>query len=59
MGIYPDVKVFPFEHKNSFENLEAALEHFKPQYAAFSPEQEEILRAYIQEALEEENGALV
>jgi SAM-dependent methyltransferase len=59
MGIYPDVKVFPFEHKNRFENLEEALEHFKPQYAAFSPEKEEILRSYLKEVLEEENGALV
>jgi len=59
MEIYPDVKVFPFEHNNRFENLEAALEHFKPQYAAFSPEQEEILRDYLREVLEEENGALV
>ena len=59
MGIYPDVKVFPFEHKNHFENLKEALEHFKPQYAAFSPEQEEILSSYLQEVLEEENGALV
>ncbi|WP_052721712.1 hypothetical protein [Methanosarcina siciliae] len=59
MEIYPDVKVFPFEHKNRFENLEVALEHFKPQCAAFSPEQEEIPRSYFQELLEDENGALV
>ncbi|AKB17253.1 class I SAM-dependent methyltransferase [Methanosarcina sp. WWM596] len=59
MGVYPDVKVFPFEHKNRFENIEEALEHFKPQYAAFSPEQEEILRSYLQKMLEEDNGALV
>ncbi|KKG10775.1 SAM-dependent methlyltransferase [Methanosarcina sp. 2.H.T.1A.6] len=59
MGIYPDVEVFPFEHKNRFENLKEALEHFKPQYAAFSSEQEEILRSYLQEVLEEENGALI
>jgi len=59
MGIYPDMKVFPFEHTNRFENLEEAVEHFKPQYSAFSSEQEEILRFYLQEVLEEENGALV
>lgn len=59
MGIYPNMKVFPFEHTNCFENLEEAVEHFKPQYSAFSPEQEEILRFYLQEVLEEEKGALV
>ncbi|WP_269848431.1 class I SAM-dependent methyltransferase [Methanosarcina horonobensis] len=59
MGIYPHINVFPFEHKNRFENLEEAIEHFKPQYAAFSPEQEEILKSYLQEVLEEENGALM
>lgn len=59
MGIYPNVKVFPFEHKNRFENIEEALEHFKPQYAVSSPEQEEILRSYLQEVLVEENRALV
>ncbi len=58
MGIYPNVKVFPFEHKNRFENIEEALEHFKPQYAVSSPEQEEILRSYLQEVLVEENRAL-
>ena len=59
MGIYPNMKVFPFEHTNSFKNLEEAVEHFKPQYSAFSQEQEEILRSYLQEVLEEENGTLV
>lgn len=59
MGIYSDVKVFTFEHKNRFENLEEALEYFKPQYAAFSPDKEEILRSYLKEVLEEENGAFV
>lgn len=59
MGIYPDMKVFPFEHNNRFENLEEAIEHFKLQYAVSSPEQEEILRSYLQEVLEEENGAFV
>ncbi|AKB70312.1 class I SAM-dependent methyltransferase [Methanosarcina mazei] len=59
MGIYPNMKVFSFEHNNRFENIEEALEHFKPQYAVSSPEQEEILRSYLLDVLEEENGALV
>ncbi|WP_235284374.1 class I SAM-dependent methyltransferase [Methanosarcina mazei] len=59
MGIYPNMKVFSFEHNNRFENIEEALEHFKPQYALSSPEQEEILRSYLLDVLEEENGALV
>jgi len=59
MGIYPDVQVFPFEHKNRFSNLEEVLEHFEPQYAVSSPEQEEILGCYLQEILEDENGVLV
>lgn len=59
MGIYPNMEVFPFEHVQSFASLEEAVEHFKPHYAVISEEQEEILRTYLNELLEEDNGNFV
>ena len=59
MGIYPEMEVFPFEHVQNFSSLDEAVENFKPSYAVGSEEQEEILRAYLKESLEEENGILV
>ncbi|MCQ1534251.1 class I SAM-dependent methyltransferase [Methanosarcina sp. KYL-1] len=59
MGIYPNVTVFPFEHTNRFGSLEEAVEHFRSHYAVESEVQEEILRAYLDELLEEEGGTFV
>ncbi|WP_440956744.1 class I SAM-dependent methyltransferase [Methanosarcina sp. Mfa9] len=59
MGIYPNMEVFPFEHVQTFASLDEAVENFKPHYAVTSEEQEEILRAYLKELLEDENGNIV
>ena len=59
MGIYPNMEVFPFEHVQTFVSLDEAVENFKPHYAVTSEEQEEILRAYLKELLEDENGNIV
>ncbi|MFY1111870.1 MAG: class I SAM-dependent methyltransferase [Methanosarcinaceae archaeon] len=59
LGIHPNMKVFPFEHIQSFASLDEAVENFKPNYAIMSEEQEGILRDYLNEILEKENGKLV
>lgn len=59
MDIYPNMEVFPFEHVQTFTSLDEAVENFKPHYAVTSEEQEEILRAYLKELLEDENGNIV
>jgi len=59
LGIHPNMKVFPFEYIQSFASLDEAVENFKPNYAIMSEEQEGILRAYLDEILEKENGKLV
>lgn len=59
MGIYPNMEVFPFEHVQSFASLDEAVENFKPHYAVTSEEQEEVLRNYLENVLEEESGVFV
>ncbi|MDD2439787.1 MAG: class I SAM-dependent methyltransferase [Methanosarcinaceae archaeon] len=59
MGIYPNVKVFPFEHINRFKSLEDALEHFEPHYGIKTEAQKAILRDYLKEVLLEEKGSFV
>ncbi len=59
MGIYPNVRAFLLEHNQSYASLDEAVAALSPQAQAESDEQKAVLREYLQEALREENGALV
>jgi 16S rRNA G527 N7-methylase RsmG len=59
MGIYPNIKVFPFEHVHRYATFEEAVEDFKSYYNVTSSTQETILRSYLKGILEVDNGNLI
>lgn len=59
MGIYPNVKVFPFEHIHRYSTFEEAVEDFKSYYNVSSDTQETILKTYLEDILEVDNGNII
>jgi SAM-dependent methyltransferase len=59
MGICPNVEVFPEEHVYSYGSLEEAYQDQKKGFAISSAEQEGVLREYLRERLQAEDGKLV
>ncbi|MGA1839199.1 MAG: class I SAM-dependent methyltransferase [bacterium] len=59
MGIYPHIRAFPYMHLNVFSCMEDAVNYFSFRYGACSDHQKSILRDYLKDILEEEDGFLV
>lgn len=59
MGIYPDMHVFSLEYQNSFSSIDEAVDYFRSRYTIETENQERLLRDYLGETLEKENGKLV
>lgn len=59
MGIYPDVRVFSMNYVNYFSCLDEAVDFYKDRFVIETPEQDDILRDYLQDMLIQENNQLV
>jgi len=59
MKIYPHITVFPYKHCSRFSSLDEAVEYFIPRYGITMYRQELILRDYLKQFLEEDNGSLL
>ncbi len=59
MGIYPDMHVFPIEYTNSFCSIDEALDYFRSRYTIDTEQQEMVLRNYLEETLEPQDGQFV
>jgi len=58
MGIYPNVKVYKDDYRESFSSVEEAVAHFKPFYQVGDDRQEKILREFLHKKLVKCNGHL-
>lgn len=58
MGIYANVEVFESNTRVGYLNLDKALEDWRGKIGELKPNEEESLRAYLVEQLEERNGTL-
>ena len=56
MGIYPNMEVFTFDRKESYESLEEAVANLSDHFALGNDEHRIILKEYLQEKLKKENG---
>ena len=56
MGIYADVMVFECRSRMCYPNLDKALEDWRWKIGKLKPDEEERLRVYLVEQLEEKNG---
>lgn len=59
MGIYPDMHVFPLEFVNSFGSMDEAFDYFSSRYTIDTEQQEAVLRNYLKDTLEEQDGQFV
>lgn len=59
MGIYPHIRVFPYQHINVFSGMEEAVHYFSKRYGVSKDSQEKVLWDYLRNVLQEENGFLV
>ncbi len=59
MGIFPHVRTFRLQHRQSFADIEEAMAHFRHQYGVTTAEQEAIVRDHLGRVLKKENGVLV
>ena len=59
MGIYPHIRVFPYQHINVFSCMEEAVGYFSRRYRVSGDAQEKVLRNYLDNVLQEENGFLI
>ena len=58
MGIYADVEIFESKTRVGYPNLDKALEDWRWKIGKLKPKEEESLRVYLVEQLEERNGTL-
>lgn len=56
MKIYPCLLTFPYTQTRKFASLEEAVDHYAPKYRAADGRQKGLLRDYLREVLEAENG---
>ncbi|WP_445475215.1 class I SAM-dependent methyltransferase [Methanococcoides methylutens] len=59
MGIYPDIHVFPIEYVNPFCSMDEAFDHFSSRYTIDTEQQKSVLRKYLEETLEKQDGQFV
>jgi len=59
MGIYPHISKSTYHHVEHYANDEEALSHYKRYYHASSSAQEQILKDYLTEILQQNNGGYI
>ncbi len=59
MGIFPDMHVFPLEFTNYFGSMDEAIDDFGSRYTIDTEQQEMMLRNYLEETLEQQDGQFV
>ncbi|MCK4735999.1 MAG: hypothetical protein KAT65_26325, partial [Methanophagales archaeon] len=58
MGIYANVEITNYEHKQQFTNLDDAIAQWKENLDVLTPDAEEVIKSHLSESLIEEDGAL-
>lgn len=56
MDIYPNMETNPVENNRIFQDLEDALDYFKPKYRITNKKQESTLRKYLKEKMQIKDG---
>lgn len=59
MDIYPNVESWVFTSNSIYPDYDAAFQEFREQYGISTPEQESVLKEYLNNSLIKENGHLV
>lgn len=58
MGIYANVQIFESKNRSCYLNLDKALDNWRWRMGKFKPDEEEKLRIYLSNQLQERNGVL-
>ncbi len=58
MGIYANVEITNYEHKQQFSNLDDAIAQWKENLDVLTPDAEEVIKSHLSRNLIEEDGAL-
>jgi SAM-dependent methyltransferase len=59
MGIYPNIEVFPLNHKNRFNTLDEAVEHFSGRVFGETDEHKAVIRDYLKDHIHQDDGTII